>query len=54
MANDKRTLLFAPCAYNLAETSRQVEIAQAISDHPQASEILDVNFISEGGTSDAT
>jgi len=26
----KKTLLFAPCAFNLAETSRMVEIAKAV------------------------
>ena len=30
----KRTLLFAPCAFNLAETSRMVEIAKAVARAP--------------------
>lgn len=44
-----RNLLFAPCAYNLAETSRMVEIAKAIASHPVASKAFDVHFISDGG-----
>ena len=31
----RRTLLFAPCAYNLAETSRMIEIAKAVRAHPR-------------------
>jgi len=49
MANSKRILLFAPCAFNLAETSRMVEIAKAIERHPRAREIFTVHFISDGG-----
>ncbi len=45
----KRTLLFAPCAYNLAETSRMVEIAKAVARHPVASQVFDIHFISDGG-----
>ncbi len=45
----KRTLLFAPCAYNLAETSRMVEIAKAVARHPVASQVFDIQFISDGG-----
>jgi len=45
----KQTLLFAPCAYNLAETSRMVEIAKAIERHPAASQVFDTHFISDGG-----
>ena len=30
----KKLLLFAPCAFNLAETSRMVEIAKGIARHP--------------------
>ncbi|MGO9325480.1 MAG: glycosyltransferase [Terracidiphilus sp.] len=45
----RRTLLFAPCAYNLAETSRMVEIAKAVARHPVASQIFDIQFISDGG-----
>jgi UDP:flavonoid glycosyltransferase YjiC (YdhE family) len=43
----KRTLLFAPAAYNLAETSRMVEIAKGIVRHPQASQVFRVHFISD-------
>ena len=45
----KRTLLFAPCAFNLAETSRMVEIAKAVARHPVASRVFDIQFISDGG-----
>lgn len=45
----KRVLLFAPCAFNLAETSRMVEIAKGIEGHPTASQTFDVHFISDGG-----
>ena len=45
----KQTLLFAPCAFNLAETSRMVEIAKAIERHPAASKVFDIHFISDGG-----
>ena len=45
----KKLLLFAPCAFNLAETSRMVEIAKAIKRHPAASQVFDVHFISDGG-----
>ena len=45
----KPTLLFAPCAFNLAETSRMVEIAKAVARHPAASRAFDIHFISDGG-----
>ena len=45
----KRTLLFAPCAFNLAETSRMVEIAKGIRRHPTAARVFDLQFISNGG-----
>jgi hypothetical protein len=45
----KRVLLFAPCAYNLAETSRMIEIAKAVRTHPHASAAFEIRFISEGG-----
>ena len=45
----KKLLLFAPCAYNLAETSRMVEIAKGIERHPAASKGFDIHFISDGG-----
>lgn len=47
--NVKRILLFAPAAFNLAETSRMVEIAEAIARHPVASQAFDIHFISDGG-----
>ena len=45
----KKIILFAPCAFNLAETSRMVEIAKAIERHPAASQAFDIHFISDGG-----
>jgi UDP:flavonoid glycosyltransferase YjiC (YdhE family) len=45
----KKAILFAPCAFNLAETSRMVEIAKAIQRHPAANEAFDIHFISDGG-----
>lgn len=45
----KRTLLFAPCAFNLAETSRMVEIAKGVEADPAASATFDIHFISDGG-----
>jgi len=45
----KRMLLFAPCAFNLAETSRMLEIAKAIRKHPIAGGVFDIHYISDGG-----
>jgi hypothetical protein len=45
----KRIIIFAPCAYNLAETTRMIEIAKALSTHNEASKVFDIRFISEGG-----
>lgn len=45
----KKILLFAPAAYNLAETSRIVEIAKGIMNHSKAREVFEIQFISEGG-----
>ncbi len=45
----KKVLLFAPCAFNLAETSRMVEIAKGIEHHSIARETFDIHFISDGG-----
>ncbi len=45
----KQTLLFAPCAYNLAETSRMIEIAKAIRAHSDTASAFNIRFISEGG-----
>ena len=46
---NKRTLVFAPCAFNLAETSRMVEIAKAVSRDPAAGKVFEIHFISDGG-----
>lgn len=45
----KKTLLFAPAAYNLAETTRMIELAKGIADHSAAREIFEIQFVSEGG-----
>lgn len=45
----KKFLIFAPAAYNLAETSRMLEIAKGIRNHPEACARFDIKFISEGG-----
>jgi UDP:flavonoid glycosyltransferase YjiC (YdhE family) len=45
----QRTLLFAPAAFNLAETSRMIEIAKAIERDSRASRVFRVHFISDGG-----
>ena len=45
----KKLLLFAPCAFNLAETSRMVEIAKGIERHAKASQAFNIHFISDGG-----
>lgn len=45
----KQPLLLAPCAFNLAETSRMVEIAKAIERYPAANKVFDIHFISDGG-----
>jgi hypothetical protein len=44
----KRPLVFAPSAFNLAETSRMVEVAKAVVHDVSASQIFDVHFISDG------
>lgn len=44
-----RTLLFAPCAFNLAETSRMLEIALGVARDPVASKVFQSQFISDGG-----
>ncbi len=49
MSAARRTLLFAPCAFNLAETSRMLEIAKAVARDPIASALFEVHFISDGG-----
>ena len=45
----QKTLLFAPVAFNLAETTRMLEIAKGVTQHAQASQIFDIQFISDGG-----
>jgi UDP-N-acetylglucosamine:LPS N-acetylglucosamine transferase len=44
-----RTLLFAPCAFNLAETSRMLEIALGVVRDPVAGKVFQCHFISDGG-----
>ncbi len=48
MTQGKRPLVFAPCAFNLAETSRMVEIAKAVVRDVSARQIFEVHFISDG------
>ncbi|MGA3051981.1 MAG: nucleotide disphospho-sugar-binding domain-containing protein [Chitinispirillaceae bacterium] len=45
----KKILLFAPAAFNLAETSRMIEIAKGVRNHSRARDVFDIRFISEGG-----
>jgi UDP:flavonoid glycosyltransferase YjiC (YdhE family) len=45
----RRALLFAPCAYNLAETTRMIEIAKAVMAGERGDSAFDIRFISEGG-----
>ena len=45
----KRVLVFAPCAYNLAETTRMIQIAKGVSAHDRGGAGFDIRFISEGG-----
>ena len=40
----RKVLLFAPCAFNLAETSRMVEIAKGVRHHPNASQVFDCSL----------
>jgi UDP:flavonoid glycosyltransferase YjiC (YdhE family) len=44
-----RTLLFAPCAFNLAETSRMLEIALGVVHDQVARNVFQIHFISDGG-----
>jgi UDP:flavonoid glycosyltransferase YjiC (YdhE family) len=46
---DKKILLFAPVTFDLAETTRMIEIAKGIRNHPAASQVFDIQFISNGG-----
>jgi UDP:flavonoid glycosyltransferase YjiC (YdhE family) len=45
----KKLLLFAPVTFDLAETTRMIEIAKGIVNHPSASKVFDIQFISNGG-----
>jgi len=45
----KKPLLFAPCAFNLAETSRMVEIAKGVAQNAAASQAFEIHLISDGG-----
>ena len=45
----KRILLFAPAAFNLAETTRMIEIAKGVVAHDTASKTFEIQFISDGG-----
>ena len=45
----QKTLLFAPCVFNLAETSRTLEIANGVARDPVGSNAFDIHFISDGG-----
>jgi UDP:flavonoid glycosyltransferase YjiC (YdhE family) len=45
----QKTLVFAPCAFNLAETSRMLEIAKGLACDPVGSDAFDIQFISDGG-----
>jgi UDP:flavonoid glycosyltransferase YjiC (YdhE family) len=45
----KRCIAFAPVTFDLAETTRMLEIAKGVRSHPQASKAFDLQFISNGG-----
>jgi UDP:flavonoid glycosyltransferase YjiC (YdhE family) len=45
----RRSLIFAPAAFNLAETTRMIEIAKGIAAHEAASKVFEIRFISDGG-----
>lgn len=45
----KKILLFAPAAFDLAETTRMIEIAKGITSHEIAKEKFEIRFISDGG-----
>lgn len=46
----QKILLFAPAAYNLAETTRMIEIAKGITKNDSARETFEIQFVSEGGS----
>lgn len=45
----RKKILFAPTTYNLAETTRMLDIARGVSRHEFAKDIFEVYFLSEGG-----
>ena len=45
----KKTLLFAPAAFDMAETTRMIEIAKGIVKDPEACQVFNIQFISNGG-----
>jgi UDP:flavonoid glycosyltransferase YjiC (YdhE family) len=45
----RKRILFAPATYNLAETTRMLDIARGVSRHEFAKDIFEVYFLSEGG-----
>lgn len=45
----KKILLFAPAAFDLAETTRMIEIAKGIRNHVEASQVFDLQFMADGG-----
>jgi len=49
MSSDKKILVFAPCAYDMAETTRMIEIAKGIRNNDLAFKVFDIQFISDGG-----
>jgi len=46
---NKKILLFAPVTFDLAETTRMIEIAKGIKNHLLANQVFDIKFISNGG-----
>jgi hypothetical protein len=42
----KKILLFAPVTFDLAETTRMIEIAKGVVNHPVANQVFDIQFIS--------
>lgn len=49
MDENRKILVFAPCAYNMAETTRMIEIAKGIRNHGEAVKMFHIQFISDGG-----
>ena len=44
-----KTFIFAPACYDLAETTRMLEVAKAMARHPRMRETIRIRFMSEGG-----